>query len=66
MIKTEAWDMGHKPGYEFKRLVEYCRANNLSRKEFRDLYNDPKHYRPEKPSTNRSHRLEGTTSLWGE
>jgi HNH/ENDO VII superfamily nuclease with conserved GHE residues len=50
--------MGHLPGQEFRRLQAEAQANGLSRKQFLDIHNDPLHYRPELPSSNRSHALE--------
>lgn len=56
--KDKPWDMGHKPGYEFRKHTESAKIRGISRESFLDEYNDPRHYRPELPSSNRSHRFE--------
>jgi len=58
MNKKEPWDMGHKPGYEYRKHAKDAAARGLSREAFLDEHNDPSHYRPEDPSYNRSHRGE--------
>jgi predicted ribonuclease toxin of YeeF-YezG toxin-antitoxin module len=55
---NEPWDMGHKPGYEFRKHQESAEKRGISRNEFLDEYNNPEHYRPELPSSNRSHKGE--------
>lgn len=55
---TDKWDMGHRPGYEFKKHQESARKRGISRKQFLDEYNNPNLYRPETPSFNRSHKGE--------
>ncbi|MCG3128345.1 MAG: hypothetical protein CHACPFDD_03229 [Phycisphaerae bacterium] len=54
----EPWDMGHKPGYEFRKLQKSALDRGLSRKQFLDEYNDAGHFRPELPCSNRGHRGE--------
>ncbi|WP_328590146.1 HNH/ENDO VII family nuclease, partial [Pseudomonas savastanoi] len=54
----EPWDMGHKPGFEYWKHVRSAEARGISRKEFLDEYNKVEHYRPELPSSNRSHKGE--------
>lgn len=61
MSRTEPWDMGHEPGFEFRNHQASARERGISRKEFLNEYNDPTHYRPELPSSNRSHRYENKT-----
>ena len=61
MSKEQPWDMGHKPGYEFVKHQESARERQISRKEFLDEHNNPEHYRPELPSSNRSHKGESKT-----
>jgi hypothetical protein len=51
----DPWDMGHKPGYEHWKHQESASARGLSRENFLNEYNDPSKYRPELPSSNRSH-----------
>jgi uncharacterized Zn-binding protein involved in type VI secretion len=58
----EPWDMGHKPGYEHWKHQESAATRNLSREQFLNEYNDPTKYRPELPSSNRSHAGEIKTS----
>ena len=62
MSKNQPWDMGHKPGYEFKKHQESAAQRGISREKFIDEYNNPDHLRPELPSSNRSHRGENKTS----
>lgn len=59
--KDQAWDMGHKPGYEFYKHQESARERGISRQEFLDEYYNSDHYRPELPSSNRSHKGENVT-----
>ncbi|OUM05743.1 type IV secretion protein Rhs [Pseudomonas syringae] len=54
----EPWDMGHKPGFEHWKHVRSAEARGISRKQFLDEYNEVEHYRPELPSSNRSHKGE--------
>ena len=61
MSKDDPWDMGHKPGYEFTKHQESAQRRGLTRKEFLDEHNNPEHYRPELPSSNRSHKGESKT-----
>ena len=53
--KEVAWDLGHKPGFEFWKHVNSAIARGISRKQFIEECNDPRLYRPELPSSNRSH-----------
>ena len=50
----EPWDMGHKPGHEFRKYQQSA----ITRKQFLDEYNNPNSYRPELPKSNRSHICE--------
>ncbi|WP_227995031.1 HNH/ENDO VII family nuclease, partial [Oceanobacillus sp. CFH 90083] len=61
MNKEEPWDMGHKPGYEFRKHQKSAQERGVSRKQFLDEHNNSDHYRPELPSTNRSHKGEDLT-----
>jgi len=58
MKKDEPWDMGHKPGYEHRKHVKSATERNIDRKQFLDEYNEPSHYRPELPRSNRGHQDE--------
>ncbi len=53
--KLNPWDMGHAPGYEFRKLEASAAERGISRAQYLDEYNNPAHYRPELPSSNRSH-----------
>ena len=57
----EPWDMGHKPGYEFKKHQQSALEREIDRKQFLDEHNNPNHYRPELPGPNRSHAGENKT-----
>jgi RHS repeat-associated protein len=63
MDPNEPWDMGHKPGYEFSKHVESAQRRGISRDEFLDEYNNPDHYRPELPSSNRGHAGEAPSNV---
>jgi predicted ribonuclease toxin of YeeF-YezG toxin-antitoxin module len=58
MGKSSPWDMGHREGYEFRKHADSARERGITRKQFLDEHNDPTHYRPELPSSNRGHRGE--------
>lgn len=62
MSKNQPWDMGHKPGYEFKKHQESAAQRGISREKFINEYNNPDHLRPELPSSNRSHKGENRTN----
>ena len=64
MSKDQPWDIGHKPGYEFRKYQEYAREKGMSRKEFIEGYNNVEHLRPELPSSNRSHKCEDMTDKY--
>ena len=61
---NEPWDMGHKPGYEFRKHKISAKQRGISRKQFLDEHNDYTHYRPELPSSNRSHTCEDLTDFY--
>lgn len=58
MSAEKRWDMGHKPGYEFRKHQRSAAERNIDRSEFLDEHNNPEHYRPELPLNNQSHRGE--------
>ena len=64
MSKDKSWDMGHKPGYEFSKHQKSAEERGISREEFLDEYYNIDHYRPELPSSNRSHKGEDRTSTY--
>ena len=55
MDPNAPWDMGHKPGYEFRKHQQSAAERSISREQFLDEHNNFEHYRPELPSSNRSH-----------
>lgn len=61
--QREPWDMGHREGYEFEKHRESAWRRGLTREEFLDEYNDPSHYRPELPSSNRSRTEEAPSDV---
>lgn len=48
------WDMGHKPGKEYKDLKKQYENGEINWDQFKKEYNNPDNYRPELPSPNRS------------
>lgn len=62
MSKDSPWDMGHKPGYEWWKFQRHAEAQGLSREQVITWNNNPKHFRPELPSSNRCHAAENLTS----
>lgn len=62
MSKDSPWDMGHKPGYEWWKFQRHAEARGLSREQVITWNNNPKHFRPELPSSNRCHAAENLTS----
>ncbi|HEV3190068.1 MAG TPA: HNH/ENDO VII family nuclease, partial [Polyangiaceae bacterium] len=61
MSKEKPWDMGHKPGYEFRKHKASAAERSIDRNQFLNEHNDPSHYRPELPESNRSHVGENVT-----
>lgn len=64
MNYNDPWDMGHKPGFEFRKHQKSAQNRGISRKQFLDEFNNPNHFRPELPSSNRSHSLEDMTDFY--
>ena len=60
----EPWDMGHKPGHEFRKHQQSADDRKITRKQFLDEYNNPNNYRPELPESNRSHICEDKTDFY--
>jgi hypothetical protein len=56
--RTGQWDMGHLPGQKYSDIHKRYMEGEISLDEFLKWYRDPRHYRPELPSTNRSHSFE--------
>ncbi|WP_290371502.1 HNH/ENDO VII family nuclease [Paenibacillus sp. JJ-223] len=61
MNKDEPWEMGHKPGYEFRKHKKSAQQRGITREQFLDEHNNPKHYYPELPESNHSHKGEDLT-----
>ena len=40
----EPWDMGHKPGHEFRKHQQSADDSKITRKQFLDEYNNPNNY----------------------
>ena len=53
-----AWDMGHKPGKEWKKELNAFEKGKLTKEQLKARYNDPSRYRPETRKTNRGGSLE--------
>lgn len=52
------YDLGHKPGHEFRKEKARAQREGLSQKDFNDRMNNPDLYQIESPSSNRSHKFE--------
>lgn len=52
------YDLGHKPGNEFRTEQAKAQAEGLTQKQFNDRMNNPDKYQIESPSSNRSHKFE--------
>ena len=52
------WDMGHKPDNKYSDIHAKYMSGEMSKEDFLKWYRDPVNYRPELPSTNRSHLFE--------
>ena len=61
MSNEQRWDMGHKPGYEFRKHQQSARQRGIDRGQFLNEHNNPSKYRPELPISNSSHKGEDLT-----
>ncbi|UOO38724.1 HNH/ENDO VII family nuclease [Oscillospiraceae bacterium CM] len=52
------WDMGHIPEEKYSDMRDRYIRGEISQQEFLGWYRNPANYRPELPSTNRSHKYE--------
>lgn len=52
------WDMGHIPEAKYSEMHQKYMNDEITEQEFVDWYRYPRNYRPELPSTNRSHKYE--------
>ncbi|WP_228450442.1 HNH/ENDO VII family nuclease, partial [Chryseobacterium rhizosphaerae] len=57
-IKPRSWDMGHKPGHEYRNLHRDYMDGKISKEKFLEEYRNAKNYQPESKSANRSHKYE--------
>ena len=55
---SRTWDMGHKPGKEYRKLHEDYMNGNISKEKFLEEYRNPSNYQPQSRRTNRSHKYE--------
>lgn len=55
---NDGYHIGHKTGYEYRKLERYAKANGFSQKQFNDFVNNPKFYQLESPASNMSHKYE--------
>lgn len=56
--KAENWDMGHRPGFEYRDLRKLYVDGRISGTDLVREYNDPEHYRVESATFNQSHQGE--------
>lgn len=53
------WDMGHIPGQKYHdEWLKYKNNPDYTAEDFKEWYNTARHYRPEVPTKNRSHKYE--------
>ena len=52
------YDLGHKPGYEYRLEEAKAEKEGLSQAQFNEQMNNPDLYQIEDPSSNRSHQFE--------
>lgn len=64
MKRDEPWDMGHKPGYEFRKHQQSAMRRGISRQRFLDEHNTASHFRPELPSSNQGHAGEAPDGVY--
>jgi hypothetical protein len=62
MSRSDPWQMGHRPRYEFADHQLSAAQRGASRDQFLTEHNNPAHYRPELKQSNVSHRGEDRTS----
>ena len=56
--RNKVWDLGHRPGQEYKKMHEKYMNDEMTDEEFEAWYNDPTNYRVEDSSSNRGHKDE--------
>ncbi len=60
--RSGQWDMGHKPGNEYRDLHQDYMDGKITKDEFLKEYRDPNNYQVESVSANRSHKFENGRS----
>lgn len=61
--RDDNWQMGHKPGFEFRKHKKCTEKRGIDRTEFLDEHHISEHYRPELPPDNAGHQYEGSDDL---
>lgn len=56
--RIDVWDVGHKPGEEFWRLVKEVKKGSMTYEDFLNYHTIPTNFRPEHSTCNRSHKGE--------
>lgn len=56
--RFDQWHMGHKPGHEYRTLLEKLRKGEITEDQFKKEYHNPDNYQPEAPKANMSHKYE--------
>jgi RHS repeat-associated protein len=56
--RYDQWHMGHKPGHEYRSLIDQLKNGKINNEQFLSEYNNPKNYAPEAPAANMSHKYE--------
>jgi hypothetical protein len=59
----ESWQMGHLPGYEYRKLKKLLDDGHITYSQFLKAFNDPSLYRPESRSYNSSHLGEASDDV---
>jgi uncharacterized protein YukE len=52
------WDMGHLPDHKYAEVHRRYVNGEMTPAQFRNWYNNPDHYVPQTPASNRSHKYE--------
>lgn len=60
----QTWQMGHRPGYEFRHLYKLWNEKRINEMQYLRLYRSPEFYQPECTKCNSSHKFESKSSLY--
>jgi RHS repeat-associated protein len=60
----QTWQMGHRPGYEFRHLYKLWNEKRINDMQYLRLYRSPEFYQPECTKCNSSHKFESKSSLY--